>query len=47
MNRSWAESDESAGVISRRALVLGGGQLARLSTLVVRVRQLEGEEAAG
>ncbi|MDE0346428.1 MAG: penicillin-binding protein 2, partial [Boseongicola sp.] len=46
MNRSWAESDESAGVISRRALVLGGAQLALLSTLVLRMRQLQVEEAA-
>ena len=46
MNRSWAESDESAGVVSRRALVLGGAQLALLSTLVLRMRQLQVEEAA-
>ncbi|MYK30543.1 MAG: penicillin-binding protein 2 [Boseongicola sp. SB0670_bin_30] len=46
MNRSWAESDESAGIISRRALVLGGGQLALLGTLVLRTRQLQVHEAA-
>ncbi len=45
MNRSWAESDESAGIISRRALLLGGGQLALLGTLVLRMRQLQVHEA--
>ena len=45
MRRSSKETDESAGLVTRRGLILGGGQIAFMGLLGLRMRQMQVEEA--
>ncbi|MDJ1015364.1 MAG: penicillin-binding protein 2 [Paracoccaceae bacterium] len=45
MKRSPKETDESAGLVTRRGLVLGGLQLGFMGALGLRMRQMQIEEA--
>jgi penicillin-binding protein 2 len=45
MRRSSKETEESAGLVTRRSLVLGGAQLGFMGLLGLRMRQMQVEEA--
>ena len=45
MRRSPKETEESAGLVTRRGLVLGGFQLGFMGLLGLRMRQMQVEEA--
>ncbi len=46
MKRHWTHTDEGAGTLSRRAFMLGGGQLALLGGLVLKMRWMQVHEGA-